>query len=372
MLDPGFWKDRSVFVTGHTGFKGTWLCAWLHQLGAHITGYALAPSGPQPLYSAFDFGEDVTSVLADIRDAKRLTAALREAQPSVVIHFAAQSLVLPSYVNPVETWSTNVIGSATLLQAITDAELNQCRIVFATTDKVYGTARDGTGLEETAPLGAADPYSTSKAACELLAQSWALSFFANQGQQISLVTARAGNVIGGGDWSDKRIVPDLVSALTLGRPLQLRAPQATRPWQHVLSCLYGYLLLAQSMDNPTISTAGSFNFGPVASDARTVGALVEDFISHWYSLPEGFVIELVSHTRTETLHLALNTQRSADLLNWSAVWDFEKTVQQTARWYFAQSKGENAADLCRADIATFTADLRNSAQGSTVGQGLGF
>jgi CDP-glucose 4,6-dehydratase len=345
--DPGFWRGKRVLLTGHTGFKGSWLASWLHRLGAGVTGFALPPATQPSLYDAARIGERVAgNRIADLRDAAAVAAAVAEAQPQIVLHLAAQPLVRASYRQPIETIETNVIGTALLLQALRDADGVRA-VVVVTTDKVYRNADAATRpFREDDALGGHDPYSASKAASELVAASWRESFLAARG--IALATARAGNVIGGGDWSEDRLIPDAVRAWQRGVPLHVRRPRAVRPWQHVLEPLAAYLRLAERLwHEPAAATA--YNFGP--DGAATVGevlALARDaYGSGAWIAGDG------ADGPHEAAWLALDATRARDALGIVPRWPLADAVRRTLRWYRRFDEGADARALCDADIDDF-------------------
>jgi CDP-glucose 4,6-dehydratase len=320
------YAGRRVLVTGHTGFKGSWLALWLHQLGAQVTGLALAPETTPSHWNLLALGVD--SHLLDIRDEKAVRAALAEADPEIVFHLAAQPLVRRSYRQPVETWATNVVGTAHLLDACRKAPDLQA-IVVVTTDKCYENREWVWGYRENDALGGHDPYSASKAGTELVAMSFRRSFFSAPGGPW-LATARAGNVIGGGDWSEDRLIPDLVRAIASGQRLEIRSPKATRPWQHVLECLSGYLMLGERLFRRDEGFAEAWNFGPDREGNRTVeqvlGELKKALPSASWHQPEQ------AHVHEAQL-LQLDSSKARQSLGWRPVWSFEEGVRATADWY---------------------------------------
>ncbi|WFU05945.1 CDP-glucose 4,6-dehydratase (plasmid) [Rhizobium sp. CB3171] len=320
------YRGRKVLVTGHTGFKGSWLALWLQNLGAHVTGVALAPEGDPNHWALLKL--DHESHFIDIRDETALRLAVTRANPEIVFHLAAQPLVRRSYIQPVETFATNVMGTANLLDAcrsLTDLSA----IVVVTTDKCYENKEWTWGYREVDPLGGHDPYSSSKAGTEIVAASFRRSFF-NTPKSALLATARAGNVIGGGDWSEDRLIPDLVRALSGKQALEIRSPRSTRPWQHVLDCLSGYLTLGQALIERDGSAADAWNFGPDREGNRSVEELLATLARDWPDV--NWRLSQDTHPHEAQL-LQLDSSKSRQLLKWRPVWSFGEAVNVTARWY---------------------------------------
>lgn len=343
-----FWSGKRVLVTGHTGFKGAWLTHWLLRLGAEVQGVALEPETSPALFHQIGLAGRMASTICDLRDPSGLDVVVRQARPDVVIHLAAQALVRRSYRDPLETWTTNVIGTANLLAAIGRGD-RSCTVLVATTDKVYGDRDRIVAHRETDRLGGADPYSASKAATELLLDSWRKSFFA--GSPVRLAVARAGNVVGGGDWAEDRIVPDIVRALSADSPVVVRNPDAVRPWQHVLEPLGGYLCLierATTSDDPVWQSA--FNFGPKETDGRSVAELVSEVLRHW---PGRWEATLQSAAPRETRYLSLSIDKACGLLGWRPRWDFERTIAETVNWYRATRDGADPRALMDLQIDAY-------------------
>jgi CDP-glucose 4,6-dehydratase len=351
---------KRVLLTGHTGFKGSWLTLWLAELGAEVTGYALPPETRPALHQVIGAERLCRSVLADVRDADRLRDAVRQARPDFVFHLAAQSLVRVSYQRPVETVATNVLGTAHLLDALR-LEGRPCAVVVVTSDKCYENRERATGYHEDEPMGGHDVYSASKGAAELVVASFRRSFFpparlAEHG--VALATARAGNVVGGGDWASHRLVPDAVGALAQGQPIPVRNPDSVRPWQHVVEPLGAYLLLASRLAGAGPGHPADFceawNFGPLDRDVRTVRELVEALIAAWgHGSWEDHRDPAAPH---EAALLRLSTEKARDRLAWAPRWGFEETVRRTAAWYRAHQSGEAGpvlADRCRAELRAY-------------------
>jgi CDP-glucose 4,6-dehydratase len=346
MPRQSFWASKRVLLTGQTGFKGSWLMAWLQRLGAEVHGMALAPDTAPSLYLDLRFQDAPGHFLGDIRDAALVRRRVSEVRPDVVFHLAAQPLVLRSYDDPLETWGTNVLGTAHVLDALRPLD-NKMAIVVITTDKVYENTETGRAYEETDRLGGHDPYSASKAACELVVDSYRRSFLASGSKH--LASARAGNVIGGGDWARDRIVPDIARALASGTAITLRNPDAVRPWQHVLDPLAGYLKLVEDLwDRPDLGTA--FNFGPDPAGIRSVRDLVELAIQHWPGTWQDASEATKPH---EAGRLSLSIEKAQRELGWQPVWDFDQSVAQTIDWYQRYAAGVPAAELVDDQISQF-------------------
>ncbi len=343
----GFWKDRRVLVTGHTGFKGSWLALWLHGLGARVTGLALAPDTEPALFDQLGLAALVDHHVIDIRDQAATRDAIRAAEPEVIFHLAAQPLVRRSYDMPVETWATNVMGTAHVLDAL-KGWTSPLAVVAVTTDKVYENREWHHAYRETDRLGGHDPYSASKAACELVIASYRKSFFA--GGPVRIASARAGNVIGGGDWARDRIVPDLARAFAKGETLHLRNPSATRPWQHVLDPLNGYMALGQALLTDGAGAEDSFNFGPDASGERSVRELADTCLRHWPGQWQDASDPKAVH---EAGRLSLATAKAKAILGWSPRWDFEDAVRHTIAWYRAVHEGASPVTITAQQLRDF-------------------
>jgi CDP-glucose 4,6-dehydratase len=347
--DPVFWRGKRVLLTGHTGFKGAWTSLWLHRMGADVVGLSLPPITSPNLFSLARIDTLVASHFRDIRDAAATAAAIRDAGPEIVFHLAAQPLVRASYRDPLETFTTNVLGTAHVLDALrTIASVRT--VVAITTDKVYLNRERPTPYAETDPLGGHDPYSASKAAAEMVIASYRDSFLSALG--IAVASARAGNVVGGGDWSEDRLIPDAVRAWTSGRPLEIRRPQATRPWQHVLEPVAAYLRLAEQLwQRPEL--AGAYNFGPETGEAATVRDVIEMAKSAFGS---GVVTWGPGQDGPhEAGWLALEVTKACEMLDIQPRWPLAITIQRTMDWYRAQHAGADARELCEADILAYEA-----------------
>jgi CDP-glucose 4,6-dehydratase len=340
-----FWRDRPVFVTGHTGFKGSWLVALLRRLGAVTTGYALAPEPGPSLFQAARIGEFGTSIIADIRDAGRLTAEMRRAQPEVVLHLAAQALVRRARNDPDETFETNVMGTVRLLEAVRHTPSVKA-VVVITSDKVYDNVEWPWAYRETDALGGKEPYGASKAACEIAVQSWRHAYF---GDGPYLATARAGNVIGGGDWSEDRLIPDAMRAFIAKTPLVIRNPAAVRPWQHVLEPLTGYLRLVEAMlAGDTLPGDMAFNFGPMGDEARQVAWVADALAARWGE-GAGWVQDPAVQPYEARL-LEVDSARARAVLDWAPRWGLEEGLDRTVAWYKSVANGDDARAVTLAQI----------------------
>ena len=355
--DPDFWRGKRVVLTGHTGFKGAWLALWLHRMGAEVTGIALAPETQPSLFELADIGNLIDSHIADIRDREAVTALIRDARPQIVLHLAAQAIVLTGYEDPIGTFASNAMGTAHCLDAVRG--LADTKVFAAiTTDKVYRNLEEKVPFRETDHLGGYDPYSASKAAAEIVISSYRDSYLREQG--VAVASARAGNVIGGGDWSANRLIPDAVRAWGSGTTLEVRRPDAIRPWQHVLEPLAGYLRLCERLWHDP-SLADGYNFGPHTHEAATVrevlGIAREAFGAGETEWGDG----------TQGLHeagwLSLETAKARRVLDVAPNWTLEQGVRRTMDWYREQLGGAPARDLCARDIAAYEGD---AAKGDAV------
>ncbi|MGO4915881.1 CDP-glucose 4,6-dehydratase [Pseudogemmobacter sp. W21_MBD1_M6] len=354
------WAGRNVFITGHTGFKGSWLSLLLGELGAHVWGYALAPATEPALFHQAKIGETIRNhQIGDIRDIEKLQSAIVTSRADVIFHLAAQALVRPSYDNPLETWSSNLMGTVNLMEAARRAQQQSGRpmsVVAITTDKVYHNHEWVHSYRENDRLGGKDPYSASKAACELAIHSFAESFASPD--RVRIASARAGNVIGGGDWAEDRIVPDMVRALSRNCPVAVRNPHASRPWQHVLDPLNGYLCLAEALLSATpdqLQHLNTFNFGPESSDHRSVGNLVTQGLRHWPGSWTDISAAQGSAPHEANL-LALSIDKARHVLGWSPVWSFEKAVEATMEWYKRADEGADIPTITQAQVTRFAQD----------------
>ncbi len=346
ILDPAFWHGRRVFVTGHTGFKGAWLVAMLNHLGAEVSGYALAPDTDPSLFDLAGIGDICEHHIGDVRDGPKLSRTVTDFEPEIVLHLAAQSLVRRSYREPVETFETNVLGTANLLEACRKASMIKA-VVNVTTDKCYENQNQPEGYRESDRLGGNDPYSASKACSEMLTHAYRKSFFnpddhAHHG--IALASARAGNVIGGGDWCEDRIVPDAVRAFSAGEILIVRNVDAVRPWQHVLDPVAGYLLLAQRCVRDGPAFAKAWNFGPGTSCLFSVGAVVDALTKHWPK-PVNWEALSTPNDPPEAETLVLDSGLANDELGWTARIEFDDAIALTSEWYIAHQGGAKPQGL---------------------------
>lgn len=338
-------KGKNVFLTGHTGFKGAWLTFWLVRMGARVSGYSLEAEIRPGLLEQFDLLESLEShTIADVRDGETLRRELLAAKPDFVFHLAAQPLVRRSYREPVETYMTNVFGTIAVLEAMRELE-NPCVGVFITTDKCYENQENGRSYVESDALGGHDAYSSSKACAELAVASWRRSFF-KDGRPAMIATARAGNVIGGGDWAEDRIVPDAIRCLKEGKPVPVRNPRAVRPWQHVLEPLHGYLRLAQALEAATENgtgldeLCGAFNFGPKDEASQNVETLVQEILKSWPGSWEDLSDANAVH---EASLLHLDIKKAETVLGWKPIWNFTESIAKTVEWY--RNETENAGSI---------------------------
>jgi CDP-glucose 4,6-dehydratase len=349
-VDPGFWRGRRVLVTGHTGFKGAWLALWLQDLGAEVTGFGAPPPSEPCLFAAASVADGLREHLeGDVRDPDAVDAAVRAAGAEVVFHMAAQALVRRGLRDPVTTYAVNVMGTAHVLDAVRRLGDDVRAVVSVTSDKCYANREWEWPYREDEPLGGKDPYSSSKACQELVTAAYRDSLLAGHGVRVA--TARAGNVIGGGDWAEDRLVPDLVRAAAAGRPLVVRAPDAVRPWQHVLSPLSGYLALAERLagdDGDAYATA--FNFGPAADGARPVRWVVERLVEDW---PAPVEVEWGAGAPDEAGVLRVDSSRARARLGWTPGWDLAAALKATAGWYAGHAAGEDSRALALGQIERY-------------------
>ena len=353
-IDPSFWKNKKVFLTGHTGFKGSWLSLWLTSMGAEVTGFALPPSTESDIYNSCDLDSFIKkSVFADVKDLRAVEQAMKQASPDIVIHMAAQSLVRFSYNDPVETFATNVMGTVNVLESARSISSLKATIIV-TTDKCYENKEWDWGYRENDPLGGLDPYSSSKGCAELVTLAYRHSFFnvtSNNKSTNSVASARAGNVIGGGDWSKDRLIPDAIRAFLSNKPLLIRNPLATRPWQHVLEPLSGYLILAEALYKNGSKFATSWNFGPRDEGTRSVSDVVDLLIRQWGEaaswVKDG---DVQPH---EAKLLKLDCSKAKIGLNWSPKLDLERAIEMTTDWYKSNSCSQDMRKFSLKQINNF-------------------
>ncbi len=350
IINKKFWKNKKVFVTGHTGFKGSWLCLILHSLGAKVAGYALVPPTNPNLFELCEIDQLVSSHINDIRDAQSLLNCIIFEQPEIIIHMAAQPLVRESYINPVETYQTNVMGTVNLLEAVRKCP-NVKAVVNVTTDKCYDNIEKDIGYNENEPLGGYDPYSNSKACSELVTSAYRNSFFNPQEYQkhgVALATARAGNVIGGGDWAIDRLIPDCVDAYLKSEVIKIRYPHAIRPWQHVLEPLCGYLILAQKLCENGAEFAEAYNFGPNENDAKPVEWIVKNLCKK-FGETASYSIDGDSHPH-EAHFLKLDCTKAKTKLNWFPKWNLEKALNKIVDWTKVYQEKKDIRTICLKQI----------------------
>lgn len=349
-VDPRFWEQRRVVVTGHTGFKGSWLSLWLAAMGARVVGISDAePSAPSLFAAARVAGDLERDLRIDVRDRAKVAAAITDADADVVLHLAAQPYVRRSYAEPVETFATNVMGTVHVLEAVRRARRAEA-VVVVTSDKCYDDRGRARPYVEDDPLGGHDPYSSSKGAAEIVTDAYRRSYFdAADGPQ--LASARAGNVIGGGDWGEDRLIPDVMRAALAGEPLRIRRPDAVRPWQHVLNPLAGYVELAQALASPRRPVASAFNFGPDAGDVLTVRDIADRLTARW---PGELRWELDdAPTPHEAAYLALDSTRAHEQLGWSPRWDVDAALDAIVEWFVVYRDGGDVRAVTLAQIARF-------------------
>jgi CDP-glucose 4,6-dehydratase len=363
----GAYGGKSVWLSGHTGFKGSWLATWLLQLGARVHGFALKPSTTPNLFEQLGFESQIKHEIGDIRDSAAVAASIRSATPDFIFHLAAQPLVRSSYEQPVETYETNVMGTVHVLDALRSYD-RRCAAIFITTDKCYENREWLYAYREGDPLGGYDPYSSSKAAAETAIAAYRRSFFNDH--PVKIASARAGNVIGGGDWALDRIVPDCIRALLRKEPIPVRNKDSARPWQHVLEPLSGYLWLAarlskfESYEAANEQLCSAFNFGPPLSSNRTVAELVGEILKHW---PGNWVDHSSATAPHEARLLNLATDKAFHLLGWTSVWPFSETVEQTVSWY---RQAQDGSKRHQSDLLAFTRKQIDQYECSAAKRGL--
>lgn len=353
-VNPSFWNGKRVFLTGHTGFKGGWLSLWIASMGAKVTGYALAPNTTPNFFEVAQVQGDLEqSHIADIRDLDKLQKAMADAKPEIVIHMAAQPLVRYSYANPVETYATNVMGTVHVLESIRTLDCVRAAVIV-TTDKCYENQEWAWGYRENESMGGHDPYSNSKGCAELVTSAYRQSYFSPEKyaqHKVAIASARAGNVIGGGDWSEDRLIPDAIKAFEAKKSLMIRNPLATRPWQHVLEPLSGYLVLAQALYQEGAKFDGGWNFGPRDEDARSVQDVINLLIKNWGS--EASWTQDQAEQPHEAHSLKLDCSKARQYLNWVPRWSLEQAIQNITQWQQAHQQQSNIREMSLRQIADY-------------------
>lgn len=348
-VDRTFWKGKRVFVTGHTGFKGSWLSLWLEDMGAEVKGYSLEPYTEPSLFKVAKVSSGIESEIGDIRDYEKLKSSICSFSPDIILHLAAQPLVRDSYEDPLGTYETNVMGTANLLQ--TSRELPDLKsIVIVTTDKCYENREWEWGYRENEAMGGFDPYSSSKGCAELVTSAFRRSFF--QSTDVAIASARAGNVIGGGDWSKDRLIPDVLRSYNQGNQVIIRNPKATRPWQHVIEPLSGYLILAEELYNKGHAFAEPFNFGPRDEDCQSVESILNTVNANWEDCP-GWKLDDEANPH-EARFLKLDISKAKDRLNWTPKWNLESTIKRIVDWNTAFNRQENMREHCINEIKSYS------------------
>ena len=348
-VNPNFWKGKRVFLTGHTGFKGSWLSLWLQQIGAEVKDFSLNPPTTPSLFAEANVAQQMQSEVGDIRDFSKLSESIRSFNPDVLLHLAAQPLVRLSYKEPIETYSTNVMGTVNVLEASRYASHLKA-IVVITTDKCYENREWEWGYRENEPMGGHDPYSNSKGCAELVVSAYRRSFF-HTNDTAAVASARAGNVIGGGDWAEDRLIPDILRAFEKQQPVIIRNPLSTRPWQHVLEPLSGYLVLAQQLYNQGKTFAEGWNFGPKDDDCQPVQWILDKMVYFW---GEGAHYQIDNSEQPhEANFLKLDCSKAASRLKWHPQWRLEQTLEQIIQWHRAWLQGEEMQTHCLREIKEY-------------------
>ena len=351
-VKPTFWKNKKVFITGHTGFKGSWLSLWLQEMGAVVKGYSLEPNTIPNLFTQANVGSNMDSEIGDITDLNHITESMKTFNPEVLIHMAAQPLVRFSYQEPALTYATNVMGTVNVLEAARNCS-NLKAIVSVTTDKCYENKEWSWGYRENEPMGGHDPYSSSKGCAELVTAAYRKSFF-NDENSAFLASARAGNVIGGGDWSADRLIPDILRAFEKNEPVIVRNPLSTRPWQHVLEPISGYLVLAQHLYEEGSNVAEGWNFGPKDEDCKPVSWILDKMVTNWGN---GVSWELDKNNNPhEAGYLKLDCSKAAMRLNWYPKWNLEHTLESIINWHQHYIAQNNIQEQCLLEIAKYQKD----------------
>ncbi len=356
IANKNFWKGKKVLITGHTGFKGSWLCLLLNHLGSDIYGYALEPPTNPSLFEEAKIGKLITSYIGDIRDYDKLFSVIQKIKPDIIIHMAAQALVRKSYNNPLETYSINIIGTANLFEAIRYTSGIKA-VVNVTTDKCYENRERLLGYREDEPMGGYDPYSSSKACSEIITAAYRRSFFnpKDNNHVTAIATARAGNVIGGGDWADDRLIPDFIKAITKGEKVKIRSPYAIRPWQHVLEPLSGYLILAEKLYNEGTKFAEAWNFGPDDKDAKSVEWMIKTICNYWGE-DASYCIDKNPQPH-EANYLKLDCSKAKNKLEWLPKWNIEITLKSIVEWNKAYLNGENIRAITEKQINEYINEI---------------
>jgi CDP-glucose 4,6-dehydratase len=353
-MNPDFWHKKRVLITGHTGFKGSWLSLWLRQMGAQVTGFALPPATNPSLFEAARVGDGMHSILGDIRDLALVESITKKASPEIVFHLAAQALVRHSYRHPVETYQTNVMGTVHLLEAVRHTSSVRA-VVSVTSDKAYENREWVWGYREQDPMGGHDPYSNSKGCAELVTAAFRASYFppeAYASHGVAIASARAGNVIGGGDWAEDRLVPDILRAIGARETVHIRSPHAIRPWQHVLEPLAGYIQLAEQLYSEGTAFAEPWNFGPADADARPV-SWIADFLTQGWSPPAQWELDAAPRPH-EAHYLKLDSSKARQRLGWQPCWTLEDALHRTLAWQQAFVAGADVRAHTLQDIADYT------------------
>ena len=359
-ISKNFWSGRRVLITGHTGFKGSWLSLWMQFLGAEVIGVSLDPRPGSSLYKKANVSKNMTSLRQDICDGKKIKDIFRKYKPEVVFHLAAQPLVMYSYKNPVETYNTNVMGTLHVLEGIRSVDSVRAAVMI-TTDKCYENKEWVWGYRENDALGGHDPYSSSKGAAELLIASYRVSFFPEdkfEEHRTAIASARAGNVIGGGDWADDRLIPDIICAFQNGENVNIRSPNATRPWQHVLEPLSGYIQLSESLINIGAKRSGAWNFGPREEDERTVEWVVNKISEYWRG-EVSWSLDKDKHPH-EARYLKLDCSKAYKKLGWRPKWNLDKALLNVIRWYQIENKGGDCRKISIEQIKEFMSSDNNN------------
>lgn len=351
-MDPNFWKDKKILLTGHTGFKGSWMSLWLQEVGAKVTGYSDSiPTNPS-LFEVAEVEKGMNSIIGNVKDLEKLKKVILDYEPEIVIHMAAQSLVQGSYENPVETYSTNVMGTVNLLEAVRKSEKTKV-VINVTSDKCYEEIEVGRGFKETDPIGGHDPYSSSKGCSELITSAFRKSFFENKNsQKISLASVRAGNVIGGGDWAENRLVPDIMKGILKDESIKIRNPNFIRHWQHVLDPLNGYMILAEKLWNNEENYSESWNFGPIDDNAKPVSWMLDKFNEYWEN---GINWQQdTNEFNHENNFLKLDSTKSKTRLGWMSKIDLELAIKLIVDWYLEFKNESNMNKITKKQIQFFS------------------